>query len=269
MLARITKSGNLGIWESGNLWNFGNFVPGVPRAPGRSLRTGVLFTDLGGLLFVAVIAWLATRWVGVSARFPFTAAGVFVAGVMAAWPLVGGHHPFDRYGPANQITTFRAALVASIVALIFEPATPAAAWAATVMAVIATVLDGVDGTVARRTRLSSAFGARFDVEVDSLLVMALSLLLWQHGRIGAWVLAGGLYRYVFVATGRVLPWMARPLTATKRARLIAACHMLGLTIALAPIIAPAVAAVGVGATLALLSWSFAMDVGRLWRGDTA
>jgi len=182
---------------------------------------------------------------------------------------VAAHHPFDTYGAANHVTTFRAALIALIVGLVFEPATREVATTATTMGVVVSALDGVDGWLARRTRMSSAFGARFDVESDSLFVMAMSVLVWRHDKAGVWILAGGLFRYAFVAAGWMLPWMAGGLRPTNRARAVAACHMLGLTIALAPIVASWFSSAGLAATLMLLAWSFAVDVGRLWRGDTA
>ena len=40
----------------------------------------------------------------------------------------------------------------------------------------------------------SAFGARFDMETDALLILALSVLVWRHAKAGAWVLASGLLR---------------------------------------------------------------------------
>ena len=101
------------------------------------------------------------------------------------------------------------------------------------------MLDGVDGWLARRSRMASAFGARFDVETDALFVMAMSILVWQHGKAGAWVLLGGMMRYVFVMAGWWLRWMARPLRPTRRAKTVSVCHMVGLSVALAPIVPPA------------------------------
>ena len=42
-----------------------------------------------------------------------------------------------------------------------------------VLSTLALVLDVVDGWVARRTRTSTAFGARFDGEVDAFLILVL------------------------------------------------------------------------------------------------
>src|SRR5436190_23962284 len=109
------------------------------------------------------------------------------------------------FGIANCITAVRAVLVVLAATVIGRPPTPPAAWFVAGMAIAATVLDGVDGWAARRFGQSSAFGARFDMEVDALLIMALSVLAWRYGKAGAWVLASGLLRYVFVVAGWVWP----------------------------------------------------------------
>ncbi|MGE0705362.1 MAG: CDP-alcohol phosphatidyltransferase family protein, partial [Vicinamibacterales bacterium] len=202
------------------------------------------------------------------AVYPLTAAATFGAGALVMARFVAIHHPFETFGAANQVTTLRAALIALIVGLVFEPVTRGVAATATAMAVIVSALDGVDGWLARRTQMSSAFGARFDVESDSLFVMTMSVLVWRHDKAGVWILAGGFFRYAFVAAGWILPWMAGRLRPTNRARTVAACHMLGLTIALAPIVPAWFSTAGLAATLTLLAWSFAVDVGRLWRGET-
>jgi phosphatidylglycerophosphate synthase len=115
--------------------------------------------------------------------------------------------------------------------------------------------------------MASSFGARFDMETDALLIMTLSVLVWQHEKAGVWVLLGGLMRYGFVAAGWIAPWMARPLSATRRGRVIAVSHTVGLIVALAPIIPMPFSAVAAALTLAALSWSFALDVRRLWRKE--
>ena len=64
--------------------------------------------------------------------------------------------------------------------------------------------------------MSSAFGARFDMEVDALLILALSVLAWHHGEAGAWVLLSGLIRYGFLAAGWTWSWMQRALPPSRR-----------------------------------------------------
>src|SRR5947207_3410839 len=128
-------------------------------------------------------------------------------------------HPFPAFGPANATTTVRAALTAIVCGCIGEPHSPAVAIGAVAAASVATALDGVDGWLARRTRMASAFGARFDMEVDALLILALAILAWRHQKAGGWVLLSGLLRYVFLAAGRVWRWMSGPLPQTRRAKL--------------------------------------------------
>jgi phosphatidylglycerophosphate synthase len=179
--------------------------------------------------------------------------------------LVQKHHPYERFGPANHVTMIRGLLVALVAALIGEPATWMTAAAASTVIVALTVLDGVDGWLARRSGMVSAFGARFDMEIDAVLILAASILVWQHGKAGAWVVTGGLLRYVFSAAGWCLPWMARPLRPTRRAQTIAVAHLVGLSVALAPYVTRPYSSVAAGLTLLALIWSFAVDVRRLWR----
>ena len=58
-------------------------------------------------------------------------------------------------------------------------------------------------------------------------VLILSLLVWFHEKAGAWVIACGLMRYGFVATGFVLSWMAGPLRSTLRGKSVAVGQSIG------------------------------------------
>ena len=72
-----------------------------------------------------------------------------------------------------------------------------------------------------------------------------------------------------MAAGLVLPWMAQPLKATRRGKVVTIVHMTTLSIGLAPFMPSSLSAVALAFSTALLSWSFATDVGRLWRGEGA
>jgi phosphatidylglycerophosphate synthase len=171
----------------------------------------------------------------------------------------------SRLSP-NTITAFRAGLVALLAGLIFVPdVTRAPAWSAVVGATVAAVLDGVDGWLARRTGQITAFGARFDMETDALLILVLSILVWQWGKAGPWVLVIGLMRYLFVAAQWLLPWMRRELTPTLRGKTVAVWQMVTLIVCIGPIVPVWLSTAGAAFSLALLVWSFAIDVGRLWR----
>jgi phosphatidylglycerophosphate synthase len=190
-----------------------------------------------------------------------------VAAAIAAIAALGlrGHHPFPRFGPANMVTSLRALLVAATAGLIGEPHSPAVAWIAVCLGLAATLLDGADGWLARRTGMNSRFGARFDVEIDALLIQVLAILAWRHGKAGGWVLFSGLLRYLFVAAGWALEWMRRPLSPTIRGKVTCIVQIGGLLIALSPIVSPPLSDLVAAAALIALSGSFAIDVNRLWR----
>jgi len=183
---------------------------------------------------------------------------VFATILAVAIPHVRAYHPFARFGPANQVTTFRALLVALVTGLIGEPHDRALV--AIVLAGTATALDGVDGWLARRSRMVSAFGAQFDVEMDALLILVLSILAWREGKAGVWVLASGLTRYVFVAAGRFWPWLRRPLPGSLRGKAICVFQVSGLLVVLLPGITPPASNLVAAVSLAALWYSFAVDI---------
>jgi len=164
------------------------------------------------------------------------------------------------------VTLVRGGLLAVLAGLAGEGPAVAIAWMAVVMGTTIAVLDGADGFLARRTRLASAFGARFDMELDAVLMLVLSILVWRHGKAGAWVLLGGLLRYLFVLAGWLMAWMRAPLSPTMRGKAVAVVHIIGVLVALGPIIPWPLSASAAALTSGLLVWSFAVDVGRLWRG---
>lgn len=140
---------------------------------------------------------------------------------------------------------------------------PSLAWIAGWTAGVVAALDGVDGWLARRSGMSSAFGARFDMETDAALLLVLSVLALRFGKAGPWVLLIGLMRYLFVAAGWLMPWLTGPLTPTLRGKTVAVIQMVTLAIIL--VMPPRVASPAAAIALALLIWSFAIDVGRLWK----
>jgi phosphatidylglycerophosphate synthase len=225
----------------------------------------VLLALAAGLLVtIAVLA--ATAGVsGAGASYWITAVALYLAGAALIAGRIGASHPFEEFGPANQVTLVRLTLLASVAGLIGEPPTSQAAWMAIAASIVSAALDGVDGALARRRRQVSPFGARFDMETDAMLILVLSLLVWRHDKAGAWVLWCGLMRYVFVAAGWVLPWVAAPLRSTARGKTVAVLQVVGLTAALAPVVPAPVSGAIAAVTLALLVWSFAIDVAFLWR----
>lgn len=224
---------------------------------GVPVALGVAGTAAGGAI--------AGSWIGAGLVYPVTAAAVAAAALALVIRTAGHQHPYARFGAANGATTVRVGLVALVAALIGVEIGTAGLWMAVALASMGAVLDGVDGWLARWTGLASEFGARFDMETDALLVLVLSVLVWQHDKAGAWVLGCGLMRYGFVAAGWVLPWLARPLRSTLRGKTIAVVQIAGLSAALAPIVPVPYSAVVAAVTLGALVWSFAVDIGWLAR----
>jgi phosphatidylglycerophosphate synthase len=173
--------------------------------------------------------------------------------------------PRRRFGIANLVTGARAAAAALLYGIWAEAAVgrltldPAARWTVVAVAALALASDGIDGWLARRYGLASSFGARFDMETDALLVLALALLVLAAGQAGAFVLLSGALRYVFLAAGRLAPALRAPLPPSRRRQAICAVQVAFLVTALAPPVPPwagqGLAALGLG----LLVYSFAVD----------
>ena len=230
-----------------------------------SRRYNVALAIAFGLVGTAGVGLVAGAALEAGAGYPLTATAVFAVLMAAVLRIAGDEHHYPRFGPANYVTTIRAILVALVAGVIGHPVTPEVLWTVVGLTAVMGALDGLDGWLARRTRMTNAFGARFDMETDALLILVLSVLVWQHGKAGAWVLLCGLMRYGFVAAGWLLPWLARPLRSTRRGKAVAVGQLLGLSLALAPIVPVPPSAIVAASALAALAWSFAIDIRWLSR----
>ncbi|TDC47514.1 CDP-alcohol phosphatidyltransferase family protein [Actinomadura sp. KC345] len=192
------------------------------------------------------------------------AAGVAV-GVgyaLASWAVLTAAFGRRRaLGPADHVTLARVVLTGGVAALVAGHLMgDGHTWALVALASVALVLDGVDGRVARRTGTASKLGARFDMEVDALLVLVLSVqVAWSAG---AWVLAIGAMRYVFGAAAWAAPWLRGDLRPSIARKAVAVVQGVALTVAAAGVVPHAGALVA--AALALLVWSFGRDVAWLF-----
>ncbi|WP_423822229.1 CDP-alcohol phosphatidyltransferase family protein [Salinisphaera sp. SPP-AMP-43] len=175
-------------------------------------------------------------------------------------------HPYPRFGMANCVTTARAGLTALIGALAFEADqlgthAPTLAWLATGTAATALSLDGLDGYAARHRAEASRFGARFDMEIDALLILLLCVLLHGSGKLGSWVYALGLMRYVFVVAQWLWPRLAdTPLPPSQRRKIVCVIQGLVLCTGLAPSVDASVASALAAGGLLALTGSFALDM---------
>jgi phosphatidylglycerophosphate synthase len=195
-----------------------------------------------------------------------------LAAALATYALMGflAWRGQDRphFGLANTVTTFRAGLIAVLPALILAPGgvDREISWGVVGVGLFALALDGLDGRIARRRGETSAFGARFDMEVDAAFVLFLSALAAATGRAGSWILLAGSMRYLWLVGTSVWPALRRPLPASRFRKSVCVIVLLLLLAALAPIIPQAAAALPCAAALALLLASFGRDLVWLVRG---
>jgi phosphatidylglycerophosphate synthase len=147
-----------------------------------SARAGSIASSAAAMGALQMAVWPLSSQLPVGSRFPLAASAIFAAVMLLAIRKLEGHHPFDRFGPANLVTTLRAALAALVAGLAGEPPLPAVAAAAAAIAFAAMASDGLDGWLARRSGMASRFGARFDLEIDALLILALAILVWRHDK---------------------------------------------------------------------------------------
>jgi phosphatidylglycerophosphate synthase len=167
-------------------------------------------------------------------------------------------------GAANRVTLTRATLVGGLTALVADALVgPTSVAAAVGLAVVALVLDGVDGWVARHTGTVSALGARFDMEVDAFLILVLSVYVAQS--VGPWVLAIGAARYAVWAVGSVLHWMRTPVPPRYWRKPVAAIQGIVLTAAAADLLPDIAINVAIAVAVVLLAESFGRDVVWQWR----
>jgi phosphatidylglycerophosphate synthase len=209
------------------------------------------------VLLLAVLA--ATVGLGAAAWTVGVACAVTMATALAR-----GLAAVERLGPASSVTLVRATLAVGVAALAadsFAHRTPVALLVA--LAAVALALDAADGWVARRTGTATALGARFDGEVDAFLIAALSV--YAAPIYGAWVLAIGAARYLFLAGEWLRPWMRVPLPPRRWRRVVAAMQAVVLTVAAAEVLPRGLTQAVLVAALAALLVSVGECTWWLWR----
>ena len=215
----------------------------------------------------AVAATLLLVLGGVLRTLPGIAGLMLFTGLVVAFErLLASNHPYPRLGVANRITLVRAGVACLIASRALDPSPLGAAqqWVLVTLAGAALLLDGTDGWAARRQGLASAFGARFDMEIDAFAIAVLSMLAVRTASVACWVLAIGAMRYLYVGAGRVFPVLRRPpppcAFADRCRKAIAVAQSLALLGSLVPATPRSWAAAGCALALSLLVYSFAADI---------
>jgi phosphatidylglycerophosphate synthase len=217
-----------------------------------------------GLAFVATALLILE---GVVRALPGMAGLTLFTGLVVAFArLLAGNHPYPRLGVANRITLARAGMACLIAGRALDPAlfSTSERWVLVALAGCALLLDGTDGWAARRQGLASAFGARFDMEIDAFAIAVLAITAVKAASAPCWVLAIGAMRYLYLGAGRLFPILRRPppphAFADRRRKAIAVVQSLALLCSLTPATPSSWAAATCALALGLLTYSFAADI---------
>lgn len=213
---------------------------------------------VGSFLVIAI----ASLFVGAELQALGFALFSYVVGGILALGLIRRGYPHSLLGKGNLVTLFRMAVAAALLAPVLGNKSP---WLLVFLAVGILVLDGVDGRLARSEGTVSDFGARLDMEVDSVLAVVLALNVWAAGLTGPWVLLLALPRYLFIAAAWFLPWLNKPLPPSLARRVICVVQVACLAGLNAPIFPSWMVFLIATSVAGSLSWSFGKDILWLWR----
>ena len=188
--------------------------------------------------------------------------GVSTYLVFAAWAIFRLHqtYPHSRLGLCNMVTLARLVVAGLFVVAIVGAVDPS--WFTFCLAALALSLDGVDGWLARKQRLTSEFGAWFDVEVDALFALLLSVFAATSGLAAAYVVILGLPYYLFWFAKRVLPWLDHPLPESFSRKAVCVFQIGALIALQVPLLEPGQLDPLVALVAIALIWSFGRDI--LW-----
>ncbi|HZH07707.1 MAG TPA: CDP-alcohol phosphatidyltransferase family protein, partial [Lautropia sp.] len=253
-------------------------IPHFALQDGRRLAfsAGLNIVCVGGALAVGAVLLTRIMPAGGYAYF-YKTLGAYLLILLPLLGFLHAHRPHTRFGPANTVTLIRAAMVCLLASLCGErwydirlPIVYGERWntfelLVAGVAILALTLDGVDGWLARLRGTQSRFGARFDMETDALLVLVLSVLAWQSGRAGAWVMIAGSMRYGFIVLTLLRPWLNRPLPESMRRKTVCVLQLIALIACVAPILPDAWRAAAAVGAVVMVTASFAIDLDWLIR----
>ena len=219
---------------------------------------------LGFPILLVVSTVIVDSW-GLPIRATVQAISFYIISALAIiFVLSNRQHP-SQFGLANCITLARLIITALLASTIgsLHLITETGLWTLIAFAISAALLDGLDGVVARTRGETSSFGAKFDMEVDAAFILILALLVWELSKIGPWVLAAGLLRYIFVAASWPLSALRAPLPPSFRRKLACVLQTVASIFALCPLVSSTLQLTGIAAATIFLFLSFIRDTLQL------
>jgi phosphatidylglycerophosphate synthase len=245
-------------------------------SPDQSRDTcGACLPLLGGgiALIVLAIVLAGIHGSGPAVLPAALAPYVVLAGIVQR--KIAVHHNHLAFGPANAVTLARATLNCLFAGLLVDAALQGGSglqhlgWPLFAITTLSLFLDSVDGYLARRLKQESGFGARFDIEVDAILLTLLAGAALLLGKAGAWVLAIGGFHYAFLVARQFSPALRRRLPASMRRKVVCALQGTALLPLLTPFVVSPLSDWIAALALLALTWSFAIDLIWLVRKRSA
>lgn len=238
--------------------------PGARQPEARRLGRALWTLSIGLVVTVAGAAALA----GLDTVEPLASLGAPVVYLIGAALLVRYWGSRSRFGAANTVTLTRLIGTSWLAVLAISAAVAGLGRPAQLLVVVVgtacMLLDHVDGRLARSRAEASTFGARFDMETDSAMLLILSVVILVLGPAGWWVIAIGLMRYCSAVAAWLIPILRIPVFYSYARKVVAAVQGIALVFAalagLVPAIPGSVTTTVLATALGLLCWSFGRDI---------
>jgi CDP-diacylglycerol--glycerol-3-phosphate 3-phosphatidyltransferase len=155
----------------------------------------------------------------------------------------------SNLGYGTWLTITRAMLIAMLSSYLFDPwpqsriAPGGLSWAPGTIYIAASILDFMDGMVARACKHETRLGAFLDINIDALGLLIAPLLAVWYGQLPIAYLSVSVAYYLFVIAIRLRKKYSMPVFDLKpypAARIIAGCQMGLVGIVLLPVLSPPV-----------------------------
>ncbi|MEM1286735.1 MAG: CDP-alcohol phosphatidyltransferase family protein [Pseudomonadota bacterium] len=228
------------------------------RALARKVDAGTQFLLIGAVGLIAFVSIQVLFLANDRVAGLIVGSMTYFLGCGLAYREIGRSFPHPSLGLCNMITLARFACVCLLLSALVDGTTDR--WAIIIIATLAFVSDGVDGWLARRTGYASTFGARFDVEVDSVFALTLALLAFFLAGAPWYVLLLGLPRYLFGGGAFIFPWLDGQLPERFIRKAVCVFQVAALIALLIPGFSHPMNTVLIASVLTALSWSFFVDI---------
>ena len=145
-------------------------------------------------------------------------------------------------GYGNGLTLTRGLAICLLAGFLFSPRPPGLlAWVPALLYTLSSIIDYLDGYVARVTGHSTVLGEILDMEFDGLGMLVAITVAIQYGQLPWWYLILGLGRQLFIGGIWLRNRLHKPIyemTPSENRRLIAGFQMGFMTVILWPIFSP-------------------------------